>query len=103
MDHPELLLEGPGDATGLDGALGPNQDDMQGWTWWGGTGQVDGGMGGSIATSTMSALGSIATQAHSALSGALEASDPDAPKSTMPSLVGLQGQQVQFSRMDQTT
>ncbi|KAL8283227.1 hypothetical protein RQP46_006005 [Phenoliferia psychrophenolica] len=109
VDHPELLLEGQsGDATGLEGALGPNQDDMQGWTWWGGAVQADAAAGaGSLATATMSAIGSIPTQIGSALSGALDASDPDAlPRPTMiPSLgnVGLQGQEMQFSRMDQTT
>ena len=106
VDHPELLLEGPGDATGLEGSLGPNQDDMQGWTWWGGAVQPEqGSVVSAVASATMSAIGSLPTQIHGALAGALDASDPDAPRPTMPSLgnIGPDSAQMQFSRMDQTT
>lgn len=45
-----------------------------------------------IATSTLSALGSIPTQIHGALSGALDASDPDFVP--MPSLGDFNGEDV---------
>ncbi|KAK4705747.1 hypothetical protein P7C70_g440, partial [Phenoliferia sp. Uapishka_3] len=102
VDHPEFL-EGPGDATGLEGSAGPNTnpEEMTGWAWWGGAVQPEDLPGSALATSTFSALGSLPTQLHGALSGALDASDPDAPRPTMPSLGNLTS--AQMTRMDQTT
>ena len=67
---------GPGDATGLDGAVGPNPStELQTWTWWGGSSLPP---TASIASSTVTALGALPTQLHGALSSALDVSDPDA-------------------------
>lgn len=96
----QLEIGAPGDATGLDGTVGPNQDDLAGWTWWGGAPMpVDGDTMSSMATATMSALGSLPTQLHGALSGALDASDPDAPSPTMPSLGNLDPTGQQMAQM----
>ena len=100
----------PGDMTGLDGSAGPgtgvgtgpgsNPDDpINAWSWWGGmTPEVSAGSdegAGNLATATLSAIGSLPTQLHGALSGAFDASDPDAlaamrngSSAGMPSLTG---------------
>lgn len=84
-----------GDATGLDGSLGPGLDDgTQGWTWWGGTMPLD---PSEVATSTLSAIGSLPTQIGGALAGALDSSDPDVV--VRPSLGDLNPEDVQ--RMSQ--
>lgn len=102
----------PGDMTGLDGSAGPGiegnglgsagdpNDPLEGWSWWGGispdpSAMSGDGAGGNLATATLSAIGSIPTQLHGALSGAFDASDPDAlaalrngSSNGMPSLTG---------------
>ena len=79
IDHPELddpMMMGPGDATGLDGAIGPTSTtELQTWTWWGGTPPPP---LSTMASSTLTALGALPTQLHGALSASLDASDPDA-------------------------
>ncbi|KAI5480005.1 metal homeostatis protein bsd2 [Pseudohyphozyma bogoriensis] len=103
IDHPEnFILDGPGDETGLNGNLGPNGEGT--WTWWGGIqtpntmNMTDGHMH-ETATSTLSALGSLPTQLHSALAGVLENSDPDKVANVTPTLEGavVQGQELAFS------
>lgn len=82
-----------GDATGLNGNTGGVDSATNGWTWWGAPVPEDDGFS-DIATSTMSALGAIPTQVHSALSGMMESSNPDVVVSTpidMPSLGNVNG------------
>lgn len=108
----------PGDMTGLDGSAGPgmvgggggglgsssggNPDDpINAWSWWGGVSPNPAASGSgdesaaNMATATLSAIGSLPTQLHGALSGAFDASDPDAlaalrngSSAGMPSLTG---------------
>ncbi|GAA5825505.1 hypothetical protein JCM3770_004522 [Rhodotorula araucariae] len=89
VDHPDTYLDpdAPGDETGLNGGLGPADMDAQRWSWWGGFDDpsVD---GTGAATATLSALGSLPTQVGGALAGMLDASDPDAVQSALPSLRG---------------
>lgn len=112
-DHPELDF--PGDVTGLDGTTGPNSasnaaadaafNDPNNWSWWGGvTPPLDDPSSSlaNAASSTLSALGSLPTQLHGALSGVLDASDPDVQEAmrngSMPSLTG-QVSQEEMMRM----
>ncbi|ORY75024.1 hypothetical protein BCR35DRAFT_306437 [Leucosporidium creatinivorum] len=108
-EHPELDF--PGDATGLDGSLGPGStsstgaggvndiNDPNNWSWWGG---VSAPSSDTLPSSTASALGSLPTQLHGALSGVLDASDPDIQEAmrngSMPSLTG-QISQEEMMRM----
>lgn len=88
-----------GDATGLGGSLGGGMDDgTQGWTWWGGAMPLD---PSEVATSTLSAIGSLPTQIGGALAGVMEASDPDVVVNNpmRPSLGDLSPEDVQ--RMSQ--
>lgn len=78
-------------------------DPNTSWSWWGGaiiddeaegSGAVSSALS-SMATSTMTALGSLPTQINGALSGAFDASDPDSlaalrngTSNGMPSLLG---------------
>lgn len=113
----------PGDMTGLDGSAGPgvggvdlgaasgsNPDDpINAWSWWGGVSPEQPDIAsegtGNLATATFSAIGSLPTQIHGALSGAFDASDPDSlaalrngSSAGMPSLTG-QVSQEELMRM----
>ena len=91
---------GPGDATGLDGAVGPNPStELQTWSWWGGSSPPS---TATMATSTMSAIGALPTQLHGVLSSALDVSDPDAivnGTKGMPSLGHIGGESMGRLRM----
>ncbi|GAA5934609.1 hypothetical protein JCM1841_004196 [Sporobolomyces salmonicolor] len=92
-DHPELLNNDgtPGDETGLNGGLGPGSSDpyeAQRWSWWGGQIEDIDITPTSTATATPSAFGNLPTQIANGLVGALDASDPEASPTGMPSLLG---------------
>ncbi|BGP44926.1 hypothetical protein JCM10450v2_000741 [Rhodotorula kratochvilovae] len=91
VDHPDAYLldpNAPGDETGLNGGLGPADMDGQRWSWWGGFDDPSADGGAGAGTATLSALGSLPTQVGGALAGMLDASDPDAVQSALPSLQG---------------
>lgn len=98
IDHPELLDGAPGDATGLDGAVGlaAAPSEVTSWSWWGGATKEP--AFSDLATSTLSAIGSLPTQVSNALSTSLAASDPDAilsaTESIKPTLGNLNGEDV---------
>ncbi|GAA5859732.1 hypothetical protein JCM1840_006429 [Sporobolomyces johnsonii] len=92
-DHPELLNNDgtPGDETGLNGGLGPgssNSYEAQRWSWWGGQIEEIDITPTSTATATLSAFGNLPTQIANGLAGALDASDPEASPTGLPSLMG---------------
>ena len=104
IDHPEQfddsVMIGPGDATGLEGAAGPNPSaELQTWSWWGGSSLPP---AETVASSTMTALGALPTQLHGVLSSALDVSDPDAivnGTKGMPSLGHIGGESMGRLRM----
>ena len=78
--------------------LDPN--DPANWSWWGG---VVAPSPSSVPSATSTALGSLPTQIHGALSGMLSASDPDIQEAmrngSMPSLTGNGVTQEELMKM----
>ncbi|KAM0756592.1 hypothetical protein T439DRAFT_321294 [Meredithblackwellia eburnea MCA 4105] len=108
VDHPELLDPSSPDATGLDGALGPNSNNGDPWSWWGGS---NNNLADEVVTATATkVLGALPTQlGGGALSGVMEVSDPDLVVSatatataTATGMPSLMGQGVESVAMNQT-
>jgi len=90
----------PSDETGLNGGAGPNVENVR-WSWWGG--QVEEIDTPSPTSTFTSALGNLPTQIGNGLSGALDASNPDATPSSVPSLMGNGLNEAELNQMSMAT
>lgn len=84
----------------MNGGAGPNVENVR-WSWWGG--QVE-EIDTPSPTSTLAAtLGNLPTQIGNGLSGALDASNPDATASSIPSLMGNGLNEAELNQMSMAT